>query len=183
MALRAIPQAAVECGRAAHQAGFPIACPTALPEGSSLFWTNGFAPGGGCESLGPTRLRRWTWMVGWFRYGARLGHVAVASIPRSVGPSALVYMIGTSRPHRSPRVTPLGSTTVREHFARYVHPAPVPGVNIPPPGGGQLFMGRTVLTWFEGGHTYAVGVDGPGLNAPALEAAVARGLMLVGPAS
>jgi hypothetical protein len=171
-----------ECAPAAERAGFPIACPVALPRGSDPFWGNGFSRGE-CEprTLGTMRLRRWTWVGAYFPIGAGFGHVVVASAPRVIDPSSFIYLVGTAKPHPSRRVMLAGETTVRGHAANYVHPSLNPRFDPPPRVGGIVFMGRTVLIWSENGHTYAIGIAGRRIDAQSVEAAIAHRLTLAMP--
>lgn len=167
-----------ECERAASRAGFPIACPTVLPPGSTPFWSNGFGVGGGCNpSPGPTLRPRWTWVGAYVRTGHVFGRLVMASAPRRVAPRAFIYWLGTARPHRSPHVTIAEVTTVRGHVAEYVHPSR--GARLRARGG--IFLGHTVLIWTERGRTYAIGVTGRHLHARKVEAMDARRLVFATP--
>jgi hypothetical protein len=179
-----LPRLARECAQAAKRAGFPIACPTALPRGSNPFWGNGFSRGE-CDpgTCGAVRLPRWTWVGTYFPIGAGLGHLVVASAPHVIDPGSFIYLVGTVKPHPSRRVRIAGETTVRGHAATYVHPSLNPRLDPRPRVGGIVFMGQTVLTWTENGHTYAIGIAGRGIDTRSVEAAIAHRLTLVAPPS
>lgn len=171
-----------ECAHAAQRAGFPIACPSTLPRASNPFWGDGFG-GGECDPKTSERVRlsRWTWVGTYFPIGAGLGHVVVASAPHIIEPSSFIYLVGTVEPHLSRRVTVAGEATVRGHAAKYVHPSLNTSFDPPPRVGGIVFMGQTVLIWTEHGHTYAVGIAGPRIEARSIEAAIARRLTFATP--
>jgi hypothetical protein len=178
------PKLARGCAQEAKRAGFPIACPTALPRGSHPFWADGFSRGE-CDpgTCGPVRLPRWTWVGTYFPIGAGLGHVVVASAPHVIDPRSFIYLVGTIKPHPSRQVTIAGETTVRGHAAKYVHPSLNPRLDPRPRVGGIVFMGQTVLIWTESGHTYAIGIAGRRIDARSVEAAIAHRLTLVTPPS
>jgi hypothetical protein len=168
-----------ECEQAARRAGFPIACPIALPPGVRSFWANGLGRGECGPTSGSRRLRRWTWVGAYFRAGAGFGRLVVASAPRLVSPQDFVYAFGTARPYRSPHVTVAGTTVIRGHIAEYVHPSRDPNV----PRRAAIFLGHTFLIWTADGHTYAIGATGHNLHARRYEAFIARRLRLAGPPS
>jgi hypothetical protein len=173
-----------ECAQAATRAGFPIACPTALPRGSHPFWGNGFSRGE-CDpgTCGPVRLPRWTWLGTYFSIGTGLGHVVVASAPRVIDPRSFIYLVGTITPHPSRRVKVVSETTVMGHAAKYVSPSLNARFDPRPRVGGIVFMGQTVLIWAEHGHTYAIGVAGRRIDARSVEAAIAHRLTFITPPS
>jgi hypothetical protein len=174
-----------ECGRAARRAGFPIACPAALPFGSTSFWANGFGGGNDCapSASGDVRLTRWTWVGTYFRHLGHFDVLVVASVPHIVTPQAFVYLIRTTRPHRSRSVVVAGTILVDGHQARFVHPSLNRALDPPPQNGGVIYMGQTVLIWTQHGHTYAVGVGGRGISAKTREIAIADRLVFVNRAS
>jgi hypothetical protein len=171
-----------ECLRAWRRARFAIACPAALPPGSTSFWANGFGGGSDCASgrSGAPQRARWTWVGTYFRHRGRADHLVVASVPHIVTPQAFVYLIGTTRPHKSRSVVAAGTTLVDGQQARFVHPSLNRALDPPPHISGVVYMGQTVLIWTQHGHTYAVGVGGRGISAKATEIVVADRLVFVG---
>jgi hypothetical protein len=164
-----------ECRATANEVGYPVPCPTRVPEGLAA------TPGiDGCQLdiIGPGGVgpcgRAWRgWVVGSSETNDQ--HLVVVASPRALRNEAKV--VNGPAWYPSARVRPLRSLTVDGSRMRAVY-VPVKT------NAGSAFMRHVVLIWTVGGHTYGVGfhkVQGvrPTLD---LDKALARGIRLVAPA-
>jgi hypothetical protein len=117
----------------------------------------------------------------YFRHLGHTDRLIVVSVPRVVSPRSFVYVIGTTVPRRSRSVVVAGTVLVDGHHARIVHPRLGRALDSSRRTGVGMFMGETVLIWIQSGRTYAIGVAGRGIQAQAMEIALARRLTFVRP--
>ena len=173
--VQALPELHEECQATADEVGYPVPCPTRLPEG--LRPTPGI---GGCELdiIGPGGLRgcvkSWRgWVVGSGETSDQ--HLVIVASPRPLRSEAKV--VNGPGWYPGARVRPLRSLTINGWRMRAVY-APF-GTNA-----GSAFARHVVLIWTVRGHTYGIGFHNVhGLDATLnLDAALARGVRLVAPA-
>jgi hypothetical protein len=173
--VQASPELLGKCRATANEVGYPVPCPTRVPEGLAA------TPGiDGCQLdiIGPGGVgpcgRAWRgWVVGSSETNDQ--HLVVVASPRALRNEAKV--VNGPAWYPSARVRPLRSLTVDGSRMRAVY-VPVKT------NAGSAFMRHVVLIWTVGGHTYGVGfhkVQGvrPTLD---LDKALARGIRLVAPA-
>jgi hypothetical protein len=174
--IQAPPELRAKCQATANKVGYPIPCPTRVPEG--LTATRGI---GGCrfDIIGPGGVGRcaksWRgWVVGSSETNDQ--HLVIVASPRALRNDAKV--VNGPAWYASARVRPLRSLTFNGWRTRAVY---VPfGTNA-----GSSFAGHVVLIWTVGGHTYGIGfhnVHGLGATLD-LDADFARGVRLTAPAA
>jgi hypothetical protein len=172
--VRASDELLAECQATADSVGYPVPCPTRVPEG--LRATRSI---GGCEVeiIGPGGVggcaRSWRgWVVGSSETNDQ--HLVIVASPRPLRNYAKV--VNGPAWYRDARVRPLGWVTIDGWRMRAVY---VPfGTN-----DGSAFARHVVLIWTVGDHTYAIGfhdVHGIGQTLD-LDRALARRLKLVAP--
>jgi hypothetical protein len=164
------------CRATANEVGYPVPCPTRVPEG--LTATRGI---GGCELdiIGPGGVggcaRAWRgWVVGSSETNDQ--HLVIVASPRALRSDAKV--VNGPAWYPSARVRGLRSLTINGWRMRAVY---VPfGTNA-----GSAFARHVVLIWTARGHTYGVGFHSVhGLRQTLdLDVALARGIRLVTPGS
>jgi hypothetical protein len=175
--VQAPPQLRVKCQATADEVGYPIPCPTRVPEG--LTATRAI---GRCELdiIGPGAAERkacgnaWRgWVVGSSETNDQ--HLVIVASPRALRNDAKV--VNGPAWYPDARVRPLRSLTINGWRMRAVY-VPVKT------NAGSAFMRHVVLIWTVGGHTYGVGFHKVhGLRATLdLDAALARGVRLIAPA-
>jgi hypothetical protein len=159
----------------ATEVGYPVPCPTRVPDG--LTATRGI---GGCELdiIGPGGVggcaRAWrSWVVGSSETNDQ--HLVIVASPRALRSDAKV--VNGPGWYPSARVRPLRSLTINGWRMQAVY---VPfGTNA-----GSAFARHVVLIWTVRGHTYGVGFHNVHGIRPTLDldVALARGVRLVAPA-
>ena len=173
--VQASPELLGKCRVTANEVGYPVPCPTRVPEG--LAATQGIdgcqldiiGPGAthGCESS-------WRgWVVGSSETNDQ--HLVIVASPRALRNEAKV--VNGPAWYPSARVRPLRSLTINGWRMRAVY-VPVKT------NAGSAFMRHVVLIWTVRGHTYGIGfhkVHGLGATLD-LDAALARGVRLIAPA-
>jgi hypothetical protein len=174
--LQASPELNQKCQTTADDVGYPVPCPTRLPEG--LRATPGI---GGCELdiIGPGGLggcvKSWRgWVVGSSETSDQ--HLVIVASRRPLRSEAKV--VNGPGWYPGARVRPLRSLTINGWRMRAVY---VPfGTNA-----GSAFARHVVLIWTVGDHTYGIGFHNVhGLRATLdLDTALARGVRLVAPAN
>lgn len=163
-----------KCRATADSVGYPVPCPTRVPEG--LAATQAI---GRCELdiIGPGGVgrcgRAWRgWVVGSSETYDQ--HLVIVASPRPLRSYAKV--VNGPAWYPGARVRPLRRVTVNGWRMRAIY---VPfGTNA-----GSAFARHVVLVWTVGGHTYGVGfhdVQGIGQTLD-LDVALARGLSFVAP--
>jgi hypothetical protein len=161
------------CQATANEVGYPVPCPTRVPEG--LTATRGIE---GCQLdvIGPAVCAKsWRgWVVGSSETNDQ--HLVIVASPRPRRSEAKV--VNGPGWYPGARVRPLRSLTINEWRMRAVY-VPVKT------NAGSAFMQHVVLIWTVGGHTYGLGFHNVrGLGATLdLDAALARGVRLVAPAA
>ena len=163
-----------KCRATANEVGYPVPCPTRVPEG--LVATQGIGgcqldiigPGvtGGCESS-------WRgWVVGSSETNDQ--HLVIVASPRALRNEAKV--VNGPAWYPSARVRPLRSLTINGWRIRAVY-VPVKT------NAGSAFMRHVVLIWTVRGHTYGIGFHKVhGLQQTLdLDVALARAVRLVPP--
>jgi len=168
--VQASPELREKCPTA-KEVGYPVPCPTRVPEG--LTATRGI---GGCELdiIGPGGVgacaRAWRgWVVGSSETNDQ--HLVIVASPRALRSDAKV--VNGPAWYPGARVRPLRSLTINGWRMRAVY--------VPPrTNEGSAFTRHVVLIWTVSGHTYAVGFHNVhGLRPTlALDVAVARGVRL-----
>jgi hypothetical protein len=173
--VQASPELLGKCRATANEVGYPVPCPTQVPEG--LTATRGI---GGCELdiIGPGGVgrcaRAWRgWVVGSSETNDQ--HLVIVASPRALGSDAKV--VNGPAWYPSARVRPLRSLTISGWRMRAVYVSPRTNE-------GSAFQRHVVLIWTVGGHTYGVGFHNVHGLRPTLDlgAALARGVRLVAPA-
>jgi hypothetical protein len=173
--VRAPTELLEKCQATADEVGYPVPCPTRVPEG--LTPTRGV---GGCQLgiVGPGGVggcvKSWRgWVVGSSETNDQ--HLVVVASPRALRNDAKV--VNGPAWYPGARVRPLRSLKINGWRMRAVYVPP--GTN-----DGSAFARHVVLIWTVGGHTYGIGFhDVHGRRATLdLDAALARGLRLVAPA-
>jgi hypothetical protein len=164
----------VKCQATADEVGYPVPCPTRVPDG--LTPTRG---AGGCQFdlIGPGGAgdcsRTWRgWVVGSSETNDQ--HLVIVASPRPLRSDAKV--VNGPAWYPGARVRPLRSLTITGWRMRAVY-VPVKT------NAGSAFMRHVVLIWTVHGHTYGIGFHKVrGLRATLeLDAALARGVRLVPP--
>ena len=173
--VRAPPELRAKCQATADAVGYPVPCPTRVPE--DLTATRAI---GRCELdiIGPGGVgrcsRTWRgWVVGSSETNDQ--HLVIVASPRALRSDARV--VNGPGWYPGARVRPLRSLTINGWRMRAVY---VPfGTN-----DGSAFARHVVLIWTVRGHTYGIGFHNvQGLNTTlGLDAALARGVRLVTPA-
>jgi hypothetical protein len=170
----ASPELRKKCRSTANEVGYPVPCPTRVPEGLTATRAVGecqldiIGPGGvgGCA-------RAWRgWVVGSSETNDQ--HLVIVASPRPLRSNAKV--VNGPAWYPSARVRPLHSLTLNRWRIRAVYVPP--GKNE-----GSAFASHVVLIWTVSGHTYGVGFHNVhGLRRTFdLDVALARGIMLVAP--
>jgi hypothetical protein len=171
------PELRVKCQATADAVGYPVPCPTRVPEGLSA------TPAiGRCELdiIGPGATdnkacgNAWRgWVVGSSETNDQ--HLVIVASPRPLRRDAKV--VNGPAWYPGARVRPLRSLTINGWRIRAVY-APVKT------NAGSAFMRHVVLIWTVRGHTYGIGFHNVhGLGATLhLDAALARGVRLIKPA-
>ena len=171
------PELRVKCQATADAVGYPVPCPTRVPEG--LVATPAI---GRCELdiIGPGATdnkacgNAWRgWVVGSSETNDQ--HLVIVASPRPLRRDAKV--VNGPAWYPGARVRPLRSLTINGWRIRAVY-APVKT------NAGSAFMRHVVLIWTVRGHTYGIGfhnVHGLGATLD-LDAALARGVRLIKPA-
>jgi hypothetical protein len=161
-----------KCQATANEVGYPVPCPTLVPEGL------GATPGiGGCQLdiIGPAVCAKaWRgWVVGSSETNDQ--HLVIVASPRPLRNDAKV--VNGPAWYPDARVRPLRSLTINGWRMRAVY-VPVKT------NAGSAFMRHVVLIWTVRSHTYGIGFHNVrGLGATLdLDTALARGVRLVGPA-
>ena len=169
--VQAPPELRAKCQATANKVGYPVPCPTRVPEG--LAATRGI---GGCrfDIVGPAICAKaWRgWVVGSSETNDQ--HLVIVASPRALRNDAKV--VNGPAWYPGARVRPLRSLRINGWQIRAVY---VPfGINA-----GSAFARHVVLIWTVSGHTYGVGFHkGHGLRATLeLDMALARGIRLVAP--
>jgi hypothetical protein len=164
-----------KCQATAPEIGYPVPCPTRVPEG--LTPTRG---SGGCQLdvVGPGGVggcvKTWRgWVVGSSETNDQ--HLVIVASPRPLRSDA--KLVNGPAWYPGARVRPLRSLTINGWRMRAVY---VPSRT----NDGSAFARHVVLIWTLGGHTYGIGFHNVhDLRATLdLDAALARGLRLVAPA-
>jgi hypothetical protein len=173
--VQAPPDLLEKCQATADEVGYPVPCPTRVPEG--LNPTRG---SGGCQFgiVGPGGVggcaRTWRgWVVGSSETNDQ--HLVIVASPHVLRSDAKV--VNGPAWYASARVRPLRSLTINGWQMRAVY--------VPPrTNDGSAFARHVVLIWTVGGHTYGIGFHNVHGLRPTLDldAALARGLSLVAPA-
>ena len=172
--VQAAPELLEKCQATANEVGYPIPCPTRVPEGLAA------TPGiGGCqlEIIGPGGVGRcaksWRgWVVGSSETNDQ--HLVINASPRPVQNAAKV--VNGPAWYPGARVRPLHSLTINGWRMRAVY-VPVKT------NAGSAFMRHVVLIWTIRGHTYGIGfhnVHGLGATLD-LDADLARGVRFIAP--
>jgi hypothetical protein len=173
--VQASPELLGKCRATANEVGYPVPCPTRVPEG--LTATRGI---GGCELdiIGPGGVgrcaRAWRgWVVGSSETNDQ--HLVIVASPRALRSDAKV--VNGPAWYPSARVRPLRSLTISGWRMRAVYVSPRTNE-------GSAFQRHVVLIWMVGGHTYGVGFHNVHGLRPTLDhdAALVRGVKLVAPA-
>ena len=168
-----------QCQRTARAVGYPVPCPTALPEGLvGTAVTAGPCRGYRSQLVGTACASIAAWR-GWVFGSTQLGtgrsfqHLVIQVAPRPVSYAEAVNG-PTVTPGDHPEVG--GPITIDHRRMRwlFVNPQTNPG---------SAFMGHVVLVWTEAGHTYAVGFHAVTslTAAAALDYQLVRRLQLVRP--
>jgi hypothetical protein len=167
--VRASATLLAKCQATATKLGYPVACPTRVPDG--LVPTAGTR----CklEVIGRGCGRSWRkWAFGSSETADQ--HLVISASPRPLRNPA--KLVNGPAWYPAARVRPLRSLTLngREMQAIFVPPAT---------NGGSAFMNHLVLVWTVDGHTYGLGFHNVhGVRATLdLDLALARGIKLVAP--
>ena len=172
--VQAPPDLLEKCQATANEVGYPVPCPTRVPEG--LVATPGI---GGCqpEIIGPGGVGRcaksWRgWVVGSSETNDQ--HLVINGSPRPARNAA--KLVNGPAWYPGARVRPLHSLTINRWRMRAVY-VPVKT------NAGSAFMRHVVLIWTVRGHTYGIGFHNVhGLDATLdLDADLARGVRLIVP--
>ena len=173
--VQAPPELRAKCQATADAVGYPVPCPTRVPDGLTATPAIGrcelaiIGPGA-TESCG----NAWRgWVVGSSETNDQ--HLVIVASPRPLRNDAKV--VNGPAWYPGARVRPLHSLTVNGWRMRAVY-APVKT------NAGSAFMRHVVLIWTVRGHTYGIGfhnVHGLGATLD-LDAALARGVRLIKPA-
>jgi hypothetical protein len=172
--VRASPELRGKCRATANEVGYPVPCPTQVPDG--LTATRGI---GGCELdiIGPGGMgrcaRAWRgWTVGSSETNDQ--HLVIVASPRALRSDAKV--VNGPAWYPGARVRPLRSLTINGWRIRAVY---VPLRT----NAGSAFARHVVLVWTVRGHTYGVGFHKIHSLRPTLDLDVAlvRGVRLVAP--
>jgi hypothetical protein len=173
--VQAPPDLREKCQATANQVGYPVPCPSLVPEGLSP--TRAIGP---CELdiIGPGGVggcaKAWRgWVVGSSETNDQ--HLVIVASPRPLRSGARV--VNGPGWYPGARVRPLRSLTINNWRMRAVYVPP--GLN-----DGSAFAHHVVLIWTVRRHTYGIGFHNvEGFRATlGLDAALARGLRLVAPA-
>jgi len=169
--VQASPELHEKCRATANEIGYPVPCPTRVPDG--LTATRGI---GGCQLdiIGPAVCAR-TWR-GWVVGSSETNdqHLVIVASPQALRNYAKVVNGPAWYPDARARL--LRRMTVNGWRIQAVY---VPfGTNA-----GSAFARHVVLIWTVGGHTYGVGFHNVHGIRPTLDLdlALARGIMLVAP--
>ena len=169
--VQASPELHEKCRATANEIGYPVPCPTRVPDG--LTATRGI---GGCQLdiIGPAVCAR-TWR-GWVVGSSETNdqHLVIVASPHALRNYAKVVNGPAWYPDARARL--LRRMTVNGWRIQAVY---VPfGTNA-----GSAFARHVVLIWTVGGHTYGVGFHNVhGIRSTLdLDVALARGITLVAP--
>jgi hypothetical protein len=173
--VQAPPELRVKCQATADEVGYPVPCPTRVPDGLTATRAIGrceldiIGPGAG-EGCG----NAWRgWVIGSSETNDQ--HLVIVASPRPLRSEAKVANGPAWYP--GARVRPLHSLAINGWRMRAVY-VPVKT------NAGSAFMRHVVLIWTVRGHTYGIGfhkVHGLGATLD-LDAALARGVRLIAPA-
>ena len=173
--VQAPPELREKCQATADAVGYPVPCPTRVPEG--LTATRAI---GTCELdiIGPGGVgscgRAWrNWVVGSSETNDQ--HLVIIASPRVLRNDAKV--VNGPAWYPGARVRPLRALTINGWRMRAVY------VRVKT-NAGSAFMRHVVLIWTVRGHTYGIGfhkVHSLGVTLD-LDAALARGVRLIAPA-
>jgi hypothetical protein len=170
--VEASPELLGKCRATANAVGYPVPCPTRVPDGLTA------TPGiGGCELdiIGPAVCAKaWRgWVVGSSETNDQ--HLVITASPQALRNDAKV--VNGPAWYPSARVRPLRSLTINGWRMRAVY-VPVKT------NAGSAFMRHVVLIWTVRSHTYGIGFHNVHGLRPTLDldAALARGVRLVAPA-
>jgi len=143
-----------ECQRAANRLGYPIPCPTMLPQG-----LRPTPPQHGChfavvaaadEQVSCPSPRWHGWMFGSSQVQAPLQpptqHLVLQAAPQVVDPTRAID--GAVPPDQGYPIRPMGATRMDGRRMHWY---------LVPPNHGSAFAGHLVLVWNAYGHTYAYG--------------------------
>lgn len=161
-----------QCKATARRLGYPVPCPTLLPDkaqptrvvgpsAGSPFAFDFIHPGFGAFS-------RWAVLSIDFPSDKVESHLVIMASPTSVSPRSFAYL----DPSPVENVMIEGAVRFRGRQARWV---------LVPPTSSSIVGGHTVLLWSRNGHTYGVGFHGKGKLIRALDQAVAEAVRLVEP--
>jgi hypothetical protein len=171
--VQASPELHEKCRATANEIGYPVPCPTRVPDG--LTATRGI---GGCQLdiIGPAVCAKaWRgWVVGSSETNDQ--HLVIVASPHALRNYAKV--VNGPAWYPDARVRLLQRMTINGWRMQAVY---VPfGTNA-----GSAFARHVVLIWTVGGHTYGVGFHNVhGLQQTLdLDVALARGIRLVAPGS
>jgi hypothetical protein len=135
-----------DCHATAQIVGYPVPCPTKVPQGT----LETSVPGHDCHAihvLGPGGCSKaWRGWVFGSSYAGR-DHLVITASPRPLGDDAKVVNGPSWYPKA--KVTPIARVTIN---GRRMH-----AVYVPPATNDSAFMNHVVLIWTVGGHTYGVG--------------------------
>jgi hypothetical protein len=169
--VQASPELHEKCRATANEVGYPVPCPTRVPDG--LTATRGI---GGCQLdiIGPAVCAR-TWR-GWVVGSSETNdqHLVIVASPQALRNYAKV--VNGPAWYPAARVRRLRRMTVNGWRIQAVY---VPfGTNA-----GSAFARHVVLIWTVSGHTYGVGFHNVhGIRSTLdLDVALARGITLVAP--
>ncbi len=162
-----------DCQSAADWLGYAVPCPQVLPLGSqptplSCVVTDcrRFIAPGTFSAAGV----RWAFGSIDFPTSLRVGHLVIQASPRQEDIAPFIY------------IKPVSGITGVVHVVRRLRVGSRDyKVVLVPHTGGTAFAGHTVLVWTAHGHTYGLGFHQHDAGALALDIAVARSLVLVGP--
>jgi hypothetical protein len=173
--VQAPPELRVKCQATADEVGYPVPCPTRVPEGLTATRAIGrceldiIGPGG----VQPCAATWRGWVVGSSETNDQ--HLVIVASPLPLRSGAKV--VNGPAWYPGARVRPLRSLTINGWRMRAVY-VPVKT------NAGSAFMRHVVLIWTVRGHTYGIGfhkVHGLGATL-GLDAALARGVRLIAPA-
>jgi hypothetical protein len=173
--VQASPELHDNCQATANEVGYPVPCPTRVPEGLTA------TPGiDGCQLdiIGPGAAggcaKSWRgWVVGSSETNDQ--HLVIVASPLALRNDA--KLVNGPAWYPGARVRPLRWLTINGWRMRAVY---VPAKT----SAGSAFMRHVVLIWTVRGHTYGIGFHKVhGLDATLdLDAALARGVKLIAPA-
>jgi hypothetical protein len=173
--VQASPELHGKCRATANEVGYPVPCPTRVPEGLTATRSIGWCQ---LDIMGPGGVgrcgRAWRgWVVGSSETNDQ--HLVIVASPRVLRNDAKV--VNGPAWYPSARVRLLQRMTINGWRMQAVY---VPfGTNA-----GSAFARHVVLIWTVGGHTYGVGFHNVHGLRPTLDldVALARGIRLVAPA-